>query len=129
LATRWTLSARQLFSPNNARAGFWQVPVDPKNRSKTAFATHRGLYDFLRMPFGLTNASSTFQRNIDLILSRVKLKTALVYLDDIIIFSASFEHHLQDVEDVLALCGLAMSNSALTRVSGSSRKSIFSDTT
>jgi hypothetical protein len=98
-----SIGAETIFTKLDARAGFWQVPVDPKNRSKTAFATHRGLYDFLRMPFGLTNASSTFQRNIDLILSRVKLKTALVYLDDIIIFSASFEQHLQDVEDVLAI--------------------------
>jgi Reverse transcriptase (RNA-dependent DNA polymerase) len=92
-----------IFTTLDASRGFWQVPVDPKNRSKTAFATRLGVYEFLRVSFGLRNASSTFQRQIDIILSRVKWKTALVYLDDIIIFSASFEQHVQNVVDVLAI--------------------------
>jgi hypothetical protein len=54
------------------------------------------------MPFGRRNASSTFQRKFALILSHVKWKTGIVYLGDIIIFSASFEQHLEDVEEVLA---------------------------
>jgi Reverse transcriptase (RNA-dependent DNA polymerase) len=70
---------------------------------KTAFAIHRGLVEILRMLFGLRNASSSFQRTIDVVLSGVKWRTCLVYIDDIIVFSASFEDHLRDVAGVLEI--------------------------
>jgi hypothetical protein len=92
-----------IFSTLDARAGFWQVPMHQADQEKTAFTSHKGLYEFLKMPFGLRNASSTFQRNIDIILSRVKWKTCLVYLDYIIVFSSSFECHLRDVGEILEI--------------------------
>jgi hypothetical protein len=73
-----------------------------EDRAKTAFAIHRGLFEFLRMPFGLRNASSSFP-TIDVILSGVKWSTCLVYIDDIIIVSASFEDHLRDLAEVLEI--------------------------
>jgi Reverse transcriptase (RNA-dependent DNA polymerase) len=69
-------------------------------QEKTAFTSHKGLYEFLKMLTNLRKASSTFQRNIDIILSRVKWKTCLVYLNDIIVFSKSFEGHLRDVGEI-----------------------------
>ncbi|CDF37529.1 unnamed protein product [Chondrus crispus] len=59
----------------------------------TTFASHCGLYRFLRMPFGLKNAPATFQRAVDIILSRVKWETALVYLYDVIIYSKTVTEH------------------------------------
>ena len=53
------------------------------------------------MPFGLTNAPATFQRGIDMILSKYEWKTCLVYLDDVIIFSKSVEDHINHVDEVL----------------------------
>jgi RNase H-like domain found in reverse transcriptase/Reverse transcriptase (RNA-dependent DNA polymerase) len=85
-----------IFSTLDARAGFWQVPMHQADQEKTAFTSHKGLYEFLKMLFNLRKASSTFQRNIDIILSRVKWKACLVYLNDIIVFSKSFEDHLRD---------------------------------
>ena len=55
------------------------------------------------MPFGLTNAPATFQRMMDIILRDLK-DFALVYMDDIIVFSHSFDahmHHLRQVFDRL----------------------------
>ena len=39
-----------------------QIPLHPKDAHKTAFRTHRGLFQFTCMPFGLSDAVSTFQR-------------------------------------------------------------------
>ena len=55
------------------------------------------------MPFGLTNAPATFQRTLDILLSRYKWKTCLVYLDDVIIFSRDIESHLDHVEQILTV--------------------------
>jgi len=57
------------------------------------------------IPFGLCNASAPFQRAIDMILSGVKWKNVLVYLDDLIIFSADAESHLSHLDTVLTLLG------------------------
>ncbi|TPX29986.1 hypothetical protein SmJEL517_g06300, partial [Synchytrium microbalum] len=82
-------------------AGYWQIPVAEKDIEKTAFVTHEGLYEFLVMPFGLTNAPATFQRVMDMALVGLKWQCCLVYLDDIIVFSNTFDQHLQDIEKVL----------------------------
>jgi len=53
------------------------------------------------MPFGLTNAPATFQRALDIILLGLKRQIWLIYLDDVIIFSANAEQHVKDVDTVL----------------------------
>jgi hypothetical protein len=84
-------------------SGYWQVPVDPESRDKTTFTCHSGLFRFLRMPFGLTNAPATFQRALDIILARIKFDVALVYLDDVIVYSPTFDMHLEHLDTVLGL--------------------------
>ena len=54
------------------------------------------------MSFGLTNAPATFQRYMDAVLAGLKWNSLLVYIDDILIFSPTFESHLKDVETVFA---------------------------
>ena len=55
------------------------------------------------MPFGLTNAPATFQRAMDILLSPFPWKSCLVYLDDIIIFSKSWEEHIVHVDEILSV--------------------------
>lgn len=74
-------------------AGYWQVSLRKIDREKAAFITPDGLYQPRVMPFGLCNAPGTFQRLMNAILRGVK-SFCLVYLDDIIIFSKSWEDHL-----------------------------------
>ncbi|KRX39366.1 Retrovirus-related Pol polyprotein from transposon 17.6 [Trichinella murrelli] len=75
------------------------VEVDKRDREKTAFATPLELYQFKVMPFGLCNAPGTFQRLMERTLSGLVGKSCLVYLDDIIVFSATEEEHLTRLEE------------------------------
>jgi Reverse transcriptase (RNA-dependent DNA polymerase) len=86
-----SLGDARIFSTLDFNSGYWQIPVDPADRSKTTFTSHEGLYWFLIMPFGLRNAPATFQRFVDISLAGMTWKTCLLYLDDIIVFSKTAE--------------------------------------
>ncbi len=88
------------FSSIDFCSGFWQIPVAEKDIPKTAFITRDGLFEYTRMPFGLCNSPSTFQRTMDLLLTGMNNRCALVYIDDILIFSNTFEQHLIDLEEL-----------------------------
>lgn len=60
-----------------------------------AFITHGWLFEFLVMHFGLTDAPSSFQRLAECVLRGFNCKICLVHLDNVIIFSPSFEEHLR----------------------------------
>ena len=54
------------------------------------------------MPFGLTNATATFQRLMECVLTGLTADQCLIYLDDIIIFSASVSDHMERLNNVLS---------------------------
>ena len=80
--------------------GYWQVPVAQEARHKTAFTTPFGLFQFTMMPFGLNGAPATFQRMMDELIRGLEDCTA-AYLDDLVVFSTSWEEHLEHVRAVL----------------------------
>ena len=82
-----SLGDATVFTMLDCNSRYWQVEIAEEDRDKTMFASHSGLYRFLRMLFGLKNPPATFQRAVDIILSRTKWGTALVYLDDVIVYS------------------------------------------
>lgn len=55
------------------------------------------------MPFGLRNTPATFQRNMGIILSSVMWQFALIYLNDIAVFSKTPEDHIEHTGKVLTL--------------------------
>ncbi|GAA6101503.1 uncharacterized protein LOC120486734, partial [Tachysurus ichikawai] len=81
--------------------GYWQVPLSPVSKELTAFKTPFGHYQFWVLPFGLHRAPATFQRMVNQIL-RGKKASAAAYLDDVIIFSTSWQDHLQHLQEVLS---------------------------
>eukprot|EP00171_Calliarthron_tuberculosum_P023404 IDg23404t1 len=97
-----SLGDAKFFSTLDCNWGFWQIPIREEDRDKTTFTCHSGTFRFKKMPFGLTNAPATFQRTIDIILSPFKWQSCLVYIDDIIVFSSSFEEHLRHVKEILS---------------------------
>jgi Reverse transcriptase (RNA-dependent DNA polymerase) len=96
-----------VFTTLDCNSGYWKIPVHPEDRDRTTFTSHYCIYRFLRLSFGLRNAPATFQRAIDIILSGVKWKTCLVYLDDVIVFSKSKADHLAHVAEAHTLLGQA----------------------
>lgn len=80
--------------------GYWQVPLDAASRPYTAFRTPAGLFQFTVMPFGLHGAPATFQRLMDRVLQGCE-EFCAAYLDDVVIFSDSWEQHLQHLSAVL----------------------------
>ena len=111
------LSGSQWFTSLDLASGYWQVEVDPRDKSKTAFTTGTGLYEFNVMPFGFCNAPSTFERLMELVLTGLHWQTCLVYIDDILIFAPSFEEHssrLSEVFDRLSSAGLKLKPKSVT---------------
>ncbi|CAG2190886.1 unnamed protein product [Mytilus edulis] len=95
-------SKPELFSSLDLTSGFWQVPLDPSTKHKSAFITHKGVYEFNRLPFGMMNSPLTFQCLMTKVLKDLNFKIALVYIDDILIFSKNFEDHLNHLQQVFS---------------------------
>ena len=88
-----SLGESEYFTTIDAFAGYWQINLRKRDRHKTAFVCHAGTYEYKRMPFGLTNAPACFQRALDMILTKYKWKTCLVYIDDVVIYSKNVDDH------------------------------------
>jgi len=96
-----SLSGAQVLSLLNALSGFTQLELNPNDVEKTAFRMHHGLFQFKRMPFGLRNGPSIFQRVMQGILSPYLWLFCLVYIDDIVVYSKSYEEHIKHLDLVL----------------------------
>eukprot|EP00731_Ephydatia_muelleri_P001017 Em0001g1017a len=94
------LGKSQYISTMDLTRGYWQVPVEQQARPKTTFATPFGLFQFKMMPFGLQGAPATFQRFMDQVIQGMD-SFASAYLDDLIIFSSSWEDHMRHLHCVL----------------------------
>ncbi|CAH9069028.1 unnamed protein product [Cuscuta europaea] len=97
------LFGAQYFSKFHLRSGYHQILTRAEDTYKMAFRTHQGLYEWLVMPFGLTNAPATFQSFMNDVFRKVLRKCVLVFFDDILVYSPSWESHLEYLELVLKL--------------------------
>ena len=103
------LFGAQYFSCLDATSGFHQILLKAEDRPKTAFRTPFGHYQYKVLPFGLTNAPGTFQAVMNNVFDDGSInpmhelsKFALVFIDDILIFSKTAADHKRHIEIVLA---------------------------
>ena len=100
------------FSVIDLKSGYYQIPMNPEDKEKTAFVCPVGFYQFERMPQGVKGAPATFQRLMERCMAGLNMSEVLVYMDDIIVFSSTLEQmeeRLAKVFDRLAEFGLKVS--------------------
>ncbi|KAK3746994.1 hypothetical protein QZH41_011945 [Actinostola sp. cb2023] len=97
-----SLGGSAMFSTLDLHSGYWQIPIDPKDRHKTAFTTESGHWEFVVMPFGVKNAPAVFSRLMADVMRGLTWNGVAIYLDDIIIGGASFDEHLRLLKEVLS---------------------------
>lgn len=94
------LGSAKFLSTLDMTKGYWQIHLALESKAYMAFTTPIGLYQFTRMPFGLLGAAATFQRLVDKLLE-AHAEYAAAYIDDVIIFSQTWEEHLEHLEAVI----------------------------
>eukprot|EP00253_Pinus_taeda_P026274 PITA_26274 len=91
------LKGEKYFSKINLKLGYHHVPIEPSDVWKTSFKAKEGLFEWLVMHFGLKTTPATFMRLMDDILRPFTNSFVVVYLDDIMIFSQSWEERLHHI--------------------------------
>lgn len=96
-----SLGRAKYFSALDLRSAYWQVAMATESdKEKTAFTVQwLGLFQFKRMSFGLTNAPAVFQTLADRLLRGAE-DHSIAYLDDIVIFSETFDQHIEHIKDI-----------------------------
>lgn len=101
------LNGNRYFSSLDLASGYYQIPVRADCRYLTAFITPDGLYQFKKMPFGLVNSPSVFQRTINKVLGNTRFRSALAYMDDILIPGKDFKEEYERLEKTFELIEVA----------------------
>ena len=81
-------------------SGYWQCEVHENSRHKKAFVTSDRHLQFRRLPFGLKNSPSFFVTLTNTILRSLTGKCCSIYIDDIIVWSQTFEEHLNHLSHI-----------------------------
>lgn len=96
------LGKASYFSTLDLAHGYYQVPMNPKDKEKTAFSTDMGHFQFTRLPQGVKGGPATFQRLMNHVLSGLNGMKCFVYLDDVVIYGVSLEDHNKRLIDILS---------------------------
>jgi hypothetical protein len=94
-------SRARIYTKIDLRHAYHLVRISAGDEWKTSFRTHYGSYEWLVMPFGLTNTPAMFQRFVNTVFADILDVCVIVYLDDILIYSADKASHKEHVREVL----------------------------
>ena len=112
-----TVGGGKFITEYNMQSASWHIPIAKKGCHKTAFVTSKDKYVFKVHPFGIANAPWIFQRVMSLAFANFgQPRGLLVYMDDVIAYSATWEARLRLLEDVfraLQTAGLTLKPSKI----------------
>ena len=95
----WFKSAK-VFTSLDLNSAYHQIPLTERSKPLTAFATDWNLYEYTRVPFGIATGAQVLTRLLDQVFSDIKFKYVFHYLDDLVIYSDSFDEHLHHLREV-----------------------------
>jgi hypothetical protein len=97
------LHGEVFFSKIDLRSRYHKINIREQDIEKTAFWCHFGHFEFLVMPFGLTNAPTTFQSCMNHIFKDQLRKSVLVFFNDMLVYSKTWQEHMRRVDEVLTI--------------------------
>ncbi|CAF3818057.1 unnamed protein product [Rotaria sp. Silwood1] len=97
------LGGHCFYSKLDLKSGYFQIPIHEADKEKTAFITQDGLWEFNVLPQGIMNGPPTFQRTMHNLLGYGRWDYVMAYLDDILIFSRTFDEHVKHLTEILSI--------------------------
>jgi len=95
------LNEMKVFSTLDLLSGFYHIEVDPKSRDYLSFATPTGSYRLTRLAMGLQPSSAIFSKVMNMAIGHLLGSEALIFIDDILVFSKDIESHYQNLGKVM----------------------------
>ncbi|KAK3101184.1 hypothetical protein FSP39_001606 [Pinctada imbricata] len=96
-----SLLGNTFFTVLDMKSGYHQIEITDEHKERTAFTVGPlGFYEYVRMPFGLANAPATYQRLMEDCFAGLNMEICFIYLDDLIVFSKTYEEQLDRLEKV-----------------------------
>ena len=95
----WFAKARY-YTTIDLNSAYHQIPLSESSRQVTAFATDWNLYEYTRIPFGIAVGAQVLTRLLDSIFGDIKYKYLFHFLDDCVIYSETFDEHVQHLREV-----------------------------
>ena len=88
------MSGSSVFTTLDLTKGYHQMRLTEESKEITAFSSPKGLFQWKVLPMGMKTSGAVFQRLMDQMLGDLQPRCAVVYIDDITIFSPSLGHIL-----------------------------------
>jgi hypothetical protein len=107
-----SLSGKKFFTVLDMKSGYHQIIIEENHKERTALMVWPlGFYEFTNISFDLANAPAMYQRLQEQCLGDLHVKICVIYLDDLIISSRTYEEHLNRQKQVFTEYGPMDSNS------------------
>ena len=98
-----SMKGSKYFSVIDLKSGYWQCPITERAASYLGMITPEGTFKWKVLPFGPKTGPAYFQRQMEQTLKNGLNNYCLVYIDDIVIYSDSYEEHLKHIDSVLTM--------------------------